>query len=221
MNINDLINNHPEICFYKLSKSPGDRIFQLDNIDDLFKLTKVVGYFETRVSSKETIELAYQTAIDMFLHSLPRDEAYFFKRYVNEHEAQLQELCKVDGNDEYIVYEFHALDFSAFCEIIPNKPKEIDLDSIMTELERMYKMYIFQIQEENAKRNREKEIQDSKIDVLIDSFRERYINAVSKRAKDEIIQEVRIELKKQFGLDGRSDYRASSAHLRSVYESDN
>ena len=53
------------------------------------------------------------------------------------------------------------------------------------------------------------------------SYKEEYLQAETKTAKEEIIKKVQMELKNKFNLDGRSDDRAKKIAIKTLYENNN
>ncbi|HIX07978.1 MAG TPA: hypothetical protein H9741_05880, partial [Candidatus Borkfalkia faecipullorum] len=95
-----------------------------------------------------------------------------------------------------------------------NLLSEDELEKGIAEIEKIYNKYNSSLKKEQEKRD--KEI----IDCIL-SYKEEYLQAETKTAKEEIIKKVQLELKNKFNLDGRSDNRAKKIAIKELYENNN
>ena len=210
MNIKELKKKYPKVEFYKLKKTPDNNPFTLNNLDDFFKLATKVVYFEEYIDTETASYANYKSVLNVFVGTLPYSEKYEFEEYVKEYAFdELIKMCKCDGYDTITLY---GLEVDVMYEDEEYGLDALDVRKVFDKLKELYRVY-------SSEKKNQSELKKQEIQNLIDSYSEKYANASSKSARENIITEIQLILKDRYGLDGRSDSRASKASLRMNYES--
>ena len=205
-----LKKKYPEVEFFEMKNSPRKEFIQLSNFEDFIKLNKRVGYVKEKVDAETVSDMNLQSLLSTYCDGLPYRYRNDFRDYICvDVPSKIEEICR--GRD-CVEFSFYGFDIDVMysddenCRLTFERFKEAK-----EELDVIYEAYILE-------REREIEERNSEISELIDSYKEKYYNAHSKTEKSNIISQVQMLLKENYGLDGRSDYRSSKAYLKMKYE---
>lgn len=212
MNVQKLKENNPEIEFYELKEEPKSNAPCLAKIEDLFYLSKKIGYIETKFSSEDATNLCYEVVIDFYKNNLDFDAKRSFDLFLSERPTEdIRLLCKCQA---YTSLKLFGLDLQVRYYEDKSVLDQVDVEKIFQVLDELYDNFLKEKRIEFEKAKQEKE---EKIQKLIFAYRNKYNNAETKKEKEAVIREVQMNLKKEFDMDGRSDYRASKAYIISEY----
>lgn len=211
MKITELKKQYPSVKFYELKEQPKTSKFVLKKIEDLLDCEKSIGYFEINIDSEMAREINLKSMIDTYIEQLSYAEGKAFAKYLDEHiSAKLENLVQ---HKPYTVLCLYGLGCDVMCED-DNDERFIDEDSFnagMKEIDSLHKSFE---QEMSAKaENRRLGIMN-----CIMSYKDKYKQATTKSEQEEIIRKIQFELKDKFGLDGRSDTRASKVFIKAQFE---
>jgi len=213
MTLQDLMEQHQNIRFFEIEETNSPKYrFHLKELDDLFAISKNVAYKVIDVDSDTATSMAMDMVIQSYIEKRQMLSGYDpdiadFKQYVFDHSGKLEKLCQRMGYQRILLY---SMEYSAFHEIYISENTEPDWDGIDRELANLRKKFDEVKMEIANKRNRE-------INELIDSYKTSYLDAKTKSQQREILQTIALQLKETFGLDPRSDYRATAVYIRSRY----
>ena len=212
MKIEELKKRYPDVKFYELKLSPDIEQFRLSNLEDFFKLAKIVGDIEMKVSGTEEVFHNLESLVNAYINDLgltSEDKNAFFN-YISEHLTS--KLCELIDCEDYDSLKLYGLDFNVnYKEDNLLNAEEFDL--AMKEIDRIFND--FQKAMADEKESREKGIHD-----CIMSFKEKYDQAGNKTQKDNIIKNIKFELKSKFGIDARNDERANEFYIISMFENE-
>lgn len=212
MTIQNLKEKNPEVEFYKLKDEPKDKAPCLAKMEDIFNLSKKIGYVETVFNSEDATELCYNLVIDFYKNNLNFEERRSFEFFLAESPPEdIMKLCKCQA---YSNLKLYGLDFQVRYDEDKSVLDQIDVDKVLQSLNEFYTAFLREKSTEFDKSMQEK---DEKIHKLIFSCKDKYNHAETKKEKEAVIREVQMKLKKDFDMDGRSDYRASKAYIISKY----
>ena len=226
MRISDLEKKYPNIKFYKLKQKPQREFFIVEKLEDFAELLSVAGYVEIEIIEEEARNNLLGKMMRSYIENIlyPRGIDTVSKvwlvtlfEYVKENiSIKLKNLIEniahtvtnlyLYGIDAPIMFGDEEED----CNLL----SEDELDKGISEIEKIYNKYNGSLKKEQEKRD--KEI----IDCIL-SYKEEYLQAETKTAKEEIIKKVQLELKNKFNLDGRSDNRAKKIAIKELYENNN
>lgn len=226
MRISDLEKKYPNIKFYKLKQKPQREFFIVEKLEDFAELVSVAGYVEIEINEEEARNNLLGKMMRSYIENIlyPRGIDTVSKvwlvtlfEYVKENiSIKLKNLIEniahtvtnlyLYGIDAPIMFGDEEED----CNLL----SEDELDKGISEIEKIYNKYNGSLKKEQEKRD--KEI----IDCIL-SYKEEYLQAETKTAKEEIIKKVQLELKNKFNLDGRSDNRAKKIAIKELYENNN
>ena len=217
MEISDIRKNYPNKKYYKLKKCPNKSMLEIDKINDFFELTNLVGYFESKISGEDASDSILSTLIESYLVSIyswidMRNPIYKdFFAYVNENISnKLQSIIRADT---YTVTKLYGIDIDIMYEDEEGHSfiSEEKFHEGMAEISKIFTMY-------NEERERKIKTRQNEIERCILSFKNEYLQLKTKVDKEEFIKRVQVELKKQFDIDGRNDYRVTKAFIKKMYE---
>ena len=226
MRISDLEKKYPNIKFYKLKQKPQREFFIVEKLEDFAELVSVAGYVEIEINEEEARNNLLGKMMRSYIENIlyPRGIDTVSKvwlvtlfEYVKENiSIKLKNLIEniahtvtnlyLYGIDAPIMFGDEEED----CNLL----SEDELEKGIAEIEKIYNKYNSSLKKEQEKRD--KEI----IDCIL-SYKEEYLQAETKTAKEEIIKKVQMELKNKFNLDGRSDDRAKKIAIKTLYENNN
>ena len=213
MKITELKKQYPSVKFYELKEQPENSKFVLKKIEDLLDLEKNISYFEINVSSEMAREITLKSMMDAYIDQLSYADGRVFANYLEEHIST--KLDKLIQHKPYTVLCLYGLGCDVMCEE-DNNERFIDEDSFnagMKEIDNLHKNFE---QELSAK------METRRIGIMncIMSYKDKYKQATTKSEQEEIIRKIQFELKDKYGLDGRSDGRASKVFIKTQFETD-
>ena len=212
MSIQNLIENNPEVEFYELKVEPNDQAPCLARMEDVFCLSKKIGYIETKFTSEDATNLCYEVVIDFYKNNLDFDVKRGFDLFLSEGPIEnIKTLCKCQA---YTSLKLFGLDLPVRYYEDKSVLDQIDVEKVFQVLDELYDEFLKNKKFEFEKARQEK---DEKIHKLIFAYRDKYKSSETKKEKEAVIREVQMNLKKEFDMDGRSDYRASKAYIISEY----
>jgi hypothetical protein len=210
MKIDELKLQFPTVRFYRLATKPEFGVLQLDKIEDLMDLTSQIAYFESEIDAEFATRMNIESVLETYIDKVPYMEKREFERYFCMNVTdKFEKLCAIDGHTTLDLYAIGQN--ISYCETKGALSKE-SFEKALKELDRMYDVFCETKQKEEEKKNKD-------VDALIDSYKEKYCNARTKKEKEDLITEIQMRLKEKFQMDGRADYKASKAYLRVRFDS--
>ena len=211
MKITELKKQYPSVKFYELKEQPKTSKFVFKKIEDLLDLEKNISYFEINVSSEMAREITLKSMIDAYIEQLSYADGRAFANYLEENIST--KLDKLIQHKPYTVLCLYGLGCDVMCEE-DNNERFIDEDSFnagMKEIDNLYK---------NFKQELSDKMETRRIGIMncIMSYKDKYKQATTKSEQEEIIRKIQFELKDKYGLDGRSDTRASKVFIKAQFE---
>ncbi len=211
MKITELKKQYPNIKFYELKEQPKTTKFIFKSIEDLLDLEKSIGYFEINISSEMAREITLKSMIDTYIENLSYAESKAFVKYIEEHiSAKLDKLIQ---HKPYTVLSLYGLGCDAMCEE-DNDERFIDEESFNAGMQEIDTLHTNFEQEMSSK------METRRLGIIncIMSYKDKYKQATTKSEQEEIIRKIQFELKDKYGLDGRSDTRASKVFIKTQFE---
>lgn len=226
MRISDLEKKYPNIKFYKLKLKPQRNFYIVEKIEDFAELVSVAGYVEIEINEEDARNDLLVRLISAYIENMiyprsidtvSRNLLVSFFEYVKENMSiKLKNLIE---NITHTVTNLYLYGIDAPImfgdeEEDSNLLSEDEYDKGIGEIEKIYNKY-------NSSLKKEQEDHDKEINDCILSYKEEYLQAETKTAKDEILKKVKMELKRKFNLDGRGDDRAKKIAIKMLYENNN
>ena len=226
MRISDLEKKYPNIKFYKLKQAPRREFFMVEKIEDFAELVSVAGYVEIEINEEDARDDHLRELTKIYIENMiyPRrigtvfeGQVLIFFEYIKENMSS--ELLQIIGSKSHTVTNLYLYGIDAPImfgdeEEDSNLLSEDEIDKGIDEIDKIYNKY-------NSSLKKEQEDHDKEINDCILSYKEEYLQAETKTAKDEILKKVKMELKRKFNLDGRGDDRAKKIAIKMLYESNN
>lgn len=206
MKIEELKKRYPDVKFYELTDVPSKGV-KLKNLKDFLELVKVVGYVAEEIDGDEASEAALEDLItDYSCKHFSRSEVDNFIGFVEDNLTK--ELKKLTTCKEYTSFQLFGLDIDVmYAE--NHSIKADDYKIAIVELEHIREKYQAQLEEE-------KKNFDEKVKACIMGYKDEFEQAKNKTEKEEVIKKIQWDLKMQYGLNARSDDRATSMGIKQL-----
>ena len=155
MNVQKLKENNPEIEFYELKEEPKGNAPCLAKIEDLFYLSKKIGYIETEFSSEDATNLCYEVVIDFYKNNLDFDAKRSFDLFLSERPTEdIRLLCKCQA---YTSLKLFGLDLPVRYYEDKSVLDQIDVEKVFQVLDELYDEFLKNKKIEFEKARQEKD----------------------------------------------------------------